>query len=127
MSWGGEELMGNHEPMITLDEHRRILNIINDHNLDASRRRIYDFLLRGFVFCGICGKRFVGEKRKKKILIITIVQLQPEYTAMMVKMLKPKNLRKRLQISLRAFSSPNHSLIWLLRKLRDITLLGWEM
>jgi len=66
MKWGGEELPGNHEPMITIEEHRRILNIINDHNQHASRRRIYDFLLRGFVRCDICGKRFVGEKRKKK-------------------------------------------------------------
>ncbi len=66
MRWGGQEKIGNHEVMITPDEHRRILNIINDHNRHASRRRIYDFLLRGFVFCDICGKRYVGEKRKKK-------------------------------------------------------------
>jgi DNA invertase Pin-like site-specific DNA recombinase len=66
MSWGGQEIMGNHEPMITVSEHRRIVHIMADHNQHASRRRIYDFLLRGFVFCDICGKRYVGEKRKKK-------------------------------------------------------------
>lgn len=66
MKWGGEEKTGKHEPMITPEEHRRILNIMADHNNHASRRRIYDFLLRGFVFCDICQHRYVGEKRKKK-------------------------------------------------------------
>lgn len=66
MKWGGHEAIGNHEPMIILEEHKRILYVMADHNNHASRRRIYDFLLRGFVFCDICGKRYVGEKRKKK-------------------------------------------------------------
>jgi DNA invertase Pin-like site-specific DNA recombinase len=65
MKWGEHEKIGNHESMISIDEHRRILHIMADHNNHASRRRIYDFLLRGFVFCDICGRRYVGEKRKK--------------------------------------------------------------
>ena len=65
MQWGGCEKIGNHEAMITLKEHKRILQIMATHNNHSCRRRIHSFLLSGFTYCGICGKkRLVGEKHR---------------------------------------------------------------
>jgi site-specific DNA recombinase len=68
MRWGGQEKPGKHEPMISLSEHRRILEIVNTHNLHRCRRRKHAFLLRGFVICDVCGLRYTAEKHpiKKK-------------------------------------------------------------
>jgi transcription elongation factor Elf1 len=64
MKWNNQEKLGNHKPMITLDEHKQILGIMNAHNQHACRRRKHNFLLRGFVFCGICGQRYTAEKHR---------------------------------------------------------------
>lgn len=64
MRWNSQEKPGNHKPMITLDEHKQILGIMNAHNQHACRRRKHNFLLRGFVFCGICGQRYTAEKHR---------------------------------------------------------------
>jgi site-specific DNA recombinase len=68
MRWGGQEKPGKHEPMISLSEHQRILEIVDTHNLHRCRRRKYTFLLRGFVICNVCGLRYTAEKHpiKKK-------------------------------------------------------------
>lgn len=68
MRWDGQERTGAHEPMITLEEHRRILQIMDANNLHACRRRKHRFLLRGFMFCNICGHRYTADThpRKKK-------------------------------------------------------------
>lgn len=64
--WNGQRRMGRHEPIITLDEHQRILQIVDQHNLHASRRRKHNFLLRGFLFCNICGLRYTAEIHSSK-------------------------------------------------------------
>jgi len=66
MRWNGQEKVGRHKPMITLEEHERILQIMDTHNFSACRRRKHDFLLRGFVFCNICGGRYTAEKHPAK-------------------------------------------------------------
>lgn len=66
MHWNGQKRQGRHEPMITMDEHKRVLEIIDSHNLHACRRRKHNFLLRGFAFCNICGHRYTGEVHLKK-------------------------------------------------------------
>lgn len=66
MIWKGQRRMGRHEPMITLAEHERILEIIQSYNLGASRRRKHNFLLRGFVFCNLCGHRYTAEVHVRK-------------------------------------------------------------
>jgi hypothetical protein len=63
--WKGQEKIGKHEAMISVDEHHQILNIISAHNQHASRRRIHNFLLRGFLFCDICNGRCVGDKHRQ--------------------------------------------------------------
>ncbi|MBN1227673.1 MAG: recombinase family protein [Deltaproteobacteria bacterium] len=62
MRWNGQEKVGKHQPMISLKEHQHILQIMDMHNLYACRRRKHSFLLRGFVFCNICGQRYTAEK-----------------------------------------------------------------
>lgn len=59
---------GIHETMITLSEHQRVLDIMATHTHHACRRRKHKFLLRGFIFCNLCGYRYTTEmhSRKKK-------------------------------------------------------------
>ncbi len=64
MRWNDQEKKGRHEKMITLDEHKQILAIMSAHNCHSSRRRKYNFLLRGFIFCDICGQRYTAEKHR---------------------------------------------------------------
>jgi len=64
MCWKGQEKMGNHKKMITLSEYKQILAIMESHNCHGSRRRKYNFLLRGFIFCDICGQRYTAEKHR---------------------------------------------------------------
>ena len=66
MAWNGQRHMGRHEPIITLAEHQRIVQIIDAHNLHACRRRKHGFLLRGFVYCNICGHRYTAETHPAK-------------------------------------------------------------
>lgn len=66
MVWRGQRRMGRHEPMISLPEHERILQIVDAHNLHRSRRRKHNFLLRGFVFCNMCGQRYTAETHPSK-------------------------------------------------------------
>lgn len=64
MQWSGQEKTGLHKPMISLQEHRQILSIMDAHNYHACRRRKHNFLLRGFVFCDICGQRFTADRHR---------------------------------------------------------------
>jgi len=64
MKWNGQEKTGNHESMITPEEHQQILTIMDTHNQHACRRRKHNFLLRGFVYCDICGQRITAEKHR---------------------------------------------------------------
>lgn len=64
MRWNEQEREGNHKKMITLSEYKQILAIMESHNCHGSRRRKYNFLLRGFIFCDICGQRYTAEKHR---------------------------------------------------------------
>ncbi len=68
MRWNKQNKIGKHESMITIAEHEQVLAIMDSHNLHACRKRKHSFLLRGFVFCNICNRRYTAEKhpRKKK-------------------------------------------------------------
>lgn len=69
MEWNGQKKIGNHQPMITEDEHKQILTIMAAHNQHACRRRVHNFLLRGFAFCGICNQRYTAERHRKEKFI----------------------------------------------------------
>jgi site-specific DNA recombinase len=66
MKWNSQEKKGNHTPMISVNQYKRIIQIMDSHNQYACRRRKHNFLLRGFVFCNICGQRYTAEKHRKK-------------------------------------------------------------
>jgi DNA invertase Pin-like site-specific DNA recombinase len=66
MQWNKQEKIGKYPPMITVSQHKKVLEIMNSNNNFACRRRKHDFLLRGFIFCDICGQRYVGEKHPAK-------------------------------------------------------------
>jgi len=66
MRWNGQEKIGRHDPMISMSEHRQILEIMDSHDLQVCRRRKHSFLLRGFVFCNLCNQRYTAEKHPKK-------------------------------------------------------------
>jgi len=64
MRWNGREKKGKHPAMISLSEHNYILKIVDSHNYHACRRRKHNFLLRGFIFCNLCGQRYTAEKHR---------------------------------------------------------------
>jgi len=66
MKWNSQEKKGNHTPMISVKQHNRVIEIMSSHNQYACRRRKHNFLLRGFVFCNICGQRYTAEKHSRK-------------------------------------------------------------
>ena len=66
MVWNGQEKLGRHEPMITLQEHKNVLDIMDAHNFHVGRSRKHRFLLHGFVYCGLCGQRYTAEHHPKK-------------------------------------------------------------
>lgn len=66
MQWNGKEKMGRHPAMITLTEHKKIMDIMNSHNNYTCRRRRHNFLLRGLIICNICRQKYVGEKHLLK-------------------------------------------------------------
>jgi DNA invertase Pin-like site-specific DNA recombinase len=64
MRWKNQEKIGKHKSMITLEEHNRVLSIMKAHRSHACRRRKHNFLLRGFVFCDICGQRYTADRHR---------------------------------------------------------------
>ena len=66
MRFRGEERIGLHKPIISKELFDQCQNIIAEHNLGANRNRKYNFLLRGFVYCGICGHRFTADHHISK-------------------------------------------------------------
>lgn len=66
MNWNGQNKLGKHKPMITLQEHKEIIFVIEAHAFHSCRRRKHAFLLKGFAFCNICGHRYTAEKHPAK-------------------------------------------------------------
>lgn len=66
MRWSGQQKTGKHPRMISLSQHKRVLQIMDSHNNHACRRRKHSFLLRGSIFCNLCGQRYTAEKHPAK-------------------------------------------------------------
>lgn len=66
MRWRGLVKTGNHEPIIEKDLFYRCQAMRETNNRYACRRRKYNFLLRGFVFCADCNQRYTAEHHVKK-------------------------------------------------------------
>ena len=61
MSWGGLKGMGKHEPLVDKPTFNRVQRILSERSEYGIRKRKHNFLLRGFVFCKDCGKRYTAE------------------------------------------------------------------
>ncbi len=62
--WRGESKIGNHLPIISRDLFDTCQYVLAKHRNFLMRRRVHDFLLRGFVYCGECGQRYTAEWHK---------------------------------------------------------------
>lgn len=52
---------GKHQPLIDKETFERVQSVLDGHNKHACRRRKYTWLLNGFIFCAIHGKRYTAE------------------------------------------------------------------
>jgi len=62
--WHGESKMGKHIPIISKELYDTCQYVLAKHRNFLLRRRVHDFLLRGFLYCGECGQRYVAEWHK---------------------------------------------------------------
>jgi len=54
-----------HTPIIRTSLFEMVNRTIAAHNHNCCRKRKYQFLLRGFAFCGVCGRRLTAEWHSK--------------------------------------------------------------
>ncbi|OGK45309.1 hypothetical protein A2956_02315 [Candidatus Roizmanbacteria bacterium RIFCSPLOWO2_01_FULL_37_57] len=59
--WHGESKIGNHTPIITKELFDTCQYVLAKHRSFLIRKRVHDFLLRGFAYCGECGQRYTAE------------------------------------------------------------------
>ncbi len=59
--WHGESKMGKHKPIITKELFDVCQYVLAKHRSFLVRRRKYDYLLRGFLYCFNCGQRYTAE------------------------------------------------------------------
>lgn len=66
MHWRGLVNKGRHKPLINKQTFEQVQTVMAQHNNFACRRRKFNFILRGFVFCARCGQRYTAEHHPKK-------------------------------------------------------------
>jgi hypothetical protein len=66
MLWRGQTGEGKHPHLISKELFLKCKNIKETHNGFRCRKRKYNFLLRGFLYCACCGKRWTAEYNKPK-------------------------------------------------------------
>ncbi|MDE2233537.1 MAG: recombinase family protein [Patescibacteria group bacterium] len=66
MRWRGLVGPGKHEPLIDKELFDRCQRITEEHTHRACRRHKHNFILRGFVRCGLCGSRYTAEHNVPK-------------------------------------------------------------
>ncbi len=64
--WAGIATRGKHEPLIDAGVFAAVKAVLFARGGNRSRKRKHDFLLRGFLFCGQCGGRLLGEAHMAK-------------------------------------------------------------
>ncbi len=66
MVYQGKQYKGNHEPMLTFDEHEKIVRGLGRHDLAAQPKpKSLVFTYRGLIRCG-CGALVTAEKQRNK-------------------------------------------------------------
>lgn len=64
-TWKKKEYSGKHETFISPELFEKVQQVLSEHNQGASRKRKHNFLLRGFLYCDVCGARYWSEKHNK--------------------------------------------------------------
>lgn len=62
MRWNGKEKIGNHEALISKKLFDTCGFIAAKHRNFIIRERKHDFLLRGVIYCSLCGRRYTAER-----------------------------------------------------------------
>ncbi len=62
--WHGQSKIGKHKPIISQDLFDTTQYVLAKHRNFLMRRRVHQFLLRGFVYCSECGQRYTAEWHK---------------------------------------------------------------
>ncbi|MFA6081222.1 MAG: recombinase family protein [Patescibacteria group bacterium] len=62
--WHGESKMGNHKPIISKGLFQTCQYVLAKHRDFLTRKRIHNFLLRGFLYCAECGQKYTAEWHK---------------------------------------------------------------
>ncbi|MFA7300796.1 MAG: recombinase family protein [Candidatus Shapirobacteria bacterium] len=65
--WHGESKMGNQIPIITKELYDICQYVAAKHRSFLIRKRVHNFLLRGFIYCDHCGQRFTAEWHKDEV------------------------------------------------------------
>jgi len=65
--WHGEAKIGNHQPLLTKEQYETCQYVLAKHRNFMMRKRVHQFLLRGFVYCADCGQRYTAEWHIKPI------------------------------------------------------------
>ncbi len=73
----GELVKGKHEPMVTLDEFRRVQQILALHTSHAKRVHTHDYT--GFMQCGYCGQLITAECKRLKSRIWEVYHCSDTY------------------------------------------------
>ena len=63
--WNGKVYVGKHPALIDTPLFNHVQSVLQAHNQNATRKRKHLFLLRGYLYCITCGKRYWGELHKK--------------------------------------------------------------
>jgi hypothetical protein len=64
--WHGQSKIGNHTPIISKNLFDTCQYVLAKHRNFLLRRRVHDFLLRGFIYCEECGQRYTAEWHKNE-------------------------------------------------------------
>ena len=67
MRWGGMEGMGKHEPLIDKQMFESVQRILSQRGENSIRNRKYNFLLRGTIYCNLCGRRYTAEWHRNEV------------------------------------------------------------
>lgn len=78
LKWNEVRYVGKHPKLIEEDMFAHVQKVMQVHNQNATRKRKYNFLLRGFVFCEDCGRRLWADVHKKKSGLIFNLYFCPD-------------------------------------------------
>jgi len=61
LEWKGEEYKGAHRPIVKKELFYRVQEILKNRSVNTGEKGKLELLLRGVVYCKICGQKLTGE------------------------------------------------------------------